>query len=564
MKNIFNLLSNKFKKQFYLLMVLMLFASILEMLGISLIIPVIISLLDKNIFNKYPILEDFNILLNYPTNQELIFISILLFGVIYILKNLYFLFFYTVESRLLASIFENISQNLYSTYINQPYNYYLKINTSEIINRFRSDLPAVRSSLIALSTIFTEIFIILGILSFLIIYNPKVLISVFILVSFFSYLFFFFFKNKFKTLGNERQITENTRSKIFQETFAAIKEIKVSKLENIFKINYERISEKLKNNTADYTFLNHLPRIFFETLAVLILVLIVTITIIFTSEDITNSITTLGVFAGASFKFLPSANRLIGSFNKIKYMDKSIIKLNEDLDLDENSSIENIKKFYSEELVSVDYYYGEKKIFHNLNFKVNSKDKIFIYGETGSGKSTLIDILLGLKKINHGKIFVNGKDFSGHNFSFNKILGYVPQKVFLFDESIKNNITLFQNLSNEELLIKSIKHSKLIKFIDSLKEGYNSYVGQDGIRISGGQKQRIGIAREIFKNPDFIIFDESTSSLDLETERDFLNDFLKTNEDKTIIFISHNQNLKKHFKKIYKLEKGKLNEEKKI
>ena len=562
MRNIFNLLSKKFKKKFFFLMLMMLLASILEMLGISLIIPVIISLLDENIFTKYPFLEKLNILLDYPSNDELIFISVLLFGSIYILKNLYFLIFYTVESRLLANIFESISQNLYGTYINQSYSYYLKINTSEIINRFRSDLPAVRSSLIALSTIFTEIFIIIGIFTFLVIFNPKVLLSVLFIVSIFSFLFFFFFKNKFKNLGNERQITENIRSKIFQETFAAIREIKISKLESIFKINYERISKVLELNFAKVTFLNYLPRIFFETLAIIILVFIVFLTLLFSNDDFTTHITTLGVFAGAAFKFLPSANRLIGSFNKIKYMDKSIIKLNKDLDLEKNSSFENITNFYNQKLINIDFLYGSKKILDNLNLTINSQDKIFIYGETGSGKSTLIDVLLGLKKIHNGKILINNKDLTNSKFSLNQILGFVPQKIFLFDESIKNNITLFQERVSDDLLNNSIKYSKLDKFIKSLNDGYHSHVGQDGIRISGGQKQRIGIARELFKNPKLIIFDESTSSLDLDTEKLFLKDFLNNNSDKTVIFISHNQNLKKYFKKIYKLEKGKLNEEK--
>ena len=169
-----------------------------------------------------------------------------------------------------------------------------------------------------------------------------------------------------------------------------------------------------------------------------------------------------------------------------------------------------------------------------------------------------MDILLGLKKTISGKVIINNKDYSKSFFSFGEILGYVPQSVFLFDETIKNNITLFNNDIEKGYLKKCIEYSKLSKFVESLKDGHNSLVGQNGIKISGGQKQRIGIAREIFKNPKVILFDESTNSLDKKTEKEFLEDFLKFYKDKTVIFISHNQDLKKYFDQVFKIENFKI------
>ena len=558
MRDIFKILNLKDKKRFFVLIFMMIIASILEMLGISLIIPIILSLSNQNIFDKYPFLEKTNHLLNYQSSEELVIISITLLGAIYIIKNLYFVLFHYVESRILASTLEKKSQKLFSIYINRPYNFHLNTNTSEFVNRFRIDLPALRSSLLAFSNIFTEIFILIGIVSFLIIYNPKVFLLVFFLVSFFSIIFFVFFKKFFKKLGFERQITENIRSKTLQETFAAIKEIKVSKLEKFFYFNYEKISEKLKINFANVNFFNSLPKIYFETLAILILIFIVFFVLFFSNIEIDNFLTILGVFAGAAFKFLPSANRLISSFNRLRYNSKSIIELKKDLDRKSNLLLENIKSFKFIELNEINFNYGKKKVFEGLNLKIKANDKIFIYGDTGSGKSTLMDILLGLKKTISGKVIINNKDYSKSFFSFGEILGYVPQSVFLFDETIKNNITLFNNDIEKGYLKKCIEYSKLSKFVESLKDGHNSLVGQNGIKISGGQKQRIGIAREIFKNPKVILFDESTNSLDKKTEKEFLEDFLKFYKDKTVIFISHNQDLKKYFDQVFKIENFKI------
>ena len=174
----------------------------------------------------------------------------------------------------------------------------------------------------------------------------------------------------------------------------------------------------------------------------------------------------------------------------------------------------------------------------------------------------MLDLILGLKRIDSGKLIINKTDFSNTDFSMNKILGYVPQNVFLFDQTIKNNITLFQKQINDINFNNCLKITRLEKFVNSLDLKGESLVGQNGIKISGGQKQRIGIAREIYKKPEFFVFDESTSSLDETTEKDFFEYFLNYAKKKTVIFVSHNQKLKKYFDKVYKIQNGNIYEEK--
>ncbi len=561
MKNIYKIIGTDFRSNFFYLIILMVIASILEMFGISLIIPVMLSLSSQNIFSEYPFLEKINIMLNLPTNNELILISVSIFGLVYIFKNLYMVLFYYLESNFLANLLEKISQDLFSTYIHQPYEFYTNVNKSELITRFRSDLPAFRSSILAFSNIFIEIFILTGITFFLAIYNFEVFIIVFLLVTSFSIAFSLFFKKKFKSLGIEKQIVETSRSKSLQESFDAIREIKISKLELIFTNAYNLISTRLKFNFAGTSFLRTLPRVFFEILAITILVSIIYFIFFMTNFEISNVLPVLGVFTGAALKVLPSANRLISSFNSIKYNNKSIEMIIKDLEKPKNFEYRNLDKLRKFELKNISFKYNNKHIFDNVNITINHNEKIFIYGETGCGKSTLLDLILGLKKPNEGQIFINGKEISNINYSFNKILGYVPQNVFLFDDTLKNNITLFKEVDDKNLFNQCLKISRLEKLINSLSLKENSLVGQNGVKISGGQKQRVGISRELYKNPDIYVFDESTNSLDEKTEQEFFENFLDFATNKTIIFVSHNQKLKQYFDKVYKIENQKIYEE---
>lgn len=562
MGNIYKILNPIYKVKFFYLIAMMIVASILEMFGLSLIIPVMLSLSNQNIFSEYPFLEKINILLNSPTNDELILISVSVFGLVYVIKNIYMIVFYYIESNFLASLLEKVSQDLFFTYIQQPYDYYSDINTSALITRFRSDLPAFRSSILAFSTIFIELFTLTGITIFLAIYNFKVFLVVFFLVLSFSTLFFLFFKKKFKNLGIEKQMTETFRSKSLQESFSAIKEIKISKLENIFSNFYNIISTKIKFNIAKISFLRALPKLFFEILAVIILVSIIYFIFYMTDYEIKKILPLLGVFIGAALKFLPSANRLITSINNIKYNNKSVLMIQNDLSLSKHLKYESINVFEKINLKNISFSYKNKKIFNELNLTINAKEKIFIYGETGCGKSTLLDLILGLKRIDSGKLTINKDDYSYKEFSMNKILGYVPQNVFLFDQTIKNNISLFKEKINENYFKNCLKITRLEKFVNSLDLSIDSLVGQNGIKISGGQKQRLGIAREVYKNPELFVFDESTSSLDELTEKEFFEYFLNYASEKTVIFVSHNQKLKKYFNKVYRIQGGNIHEEK--
>ena len=565
MFKIYKILDKGQRYKLIFLIFLMFIASVLEMLGISLIVPTLMSLSNENFFEKYAFLDSVNALLNYPSNKELVLISATLLGSVYLLKNLYMLFFYWIESHFLSSVIEKISQNLLYNYLNKNYSFYTEINTSVLINRFRADLPAVRGSVNGFLTIFTEGLILLSLTIFLALFETNIFLLVFLFVFLISSIFYTFFKSKFNKLGIERQSDETKRSKTLQESFDAIKEIKISRLENIFIHSYELISNKLKNNFAQSSFLQSIPRIFFELVAVSILIGLIFFITFFSSSS-TSILPIIGVFGGASLKFLPAANRIVSSLNRIKYNSRSLDLIKEDLKKDhvKIKKIMEIKNFNEIKLNEVDFKYSDKLILKNFNLLIKKKDKIFIYGDTGSGKSTFIDLLLGLRRINKGNLFFDGNDFSRKSFSMSSIVGYVSQSLFLFDDTIKNNIIMFKEKQKNKNLENSLRVAQLDDFVKNLRNNLNTFIGQNGIKISSGQKQRIGIAREIYKNPEIFILDESTNSLDTDTEQKFLKEFMDFAKSKTVIMVSHNQNLKCFFDKVYKIKNGKLNEEKNL
>ena len=374
-----------------------------------------------------------------------------------------------------------------------------------------------------------------------------------------SLIYLSFFSKRLKRWGTIRINLDHKFSKLILESIGAIKNIILNDLSKNFIQFYKKENKiKAKYNSFHLT-AAQLPRIYFELIAIFSIISFI-LFLFYSGKDSESLIVTLTVFGAVSFKLLPSANKIIANFQNLRYYRSSLDNIyNETKELGKkvvsnyDKSIEfNVNK--SIEIKDIIFSYEkDKELINNLNFKINKGDLIGVYGKSGKGKSTLIDILTGLIKPHSGVILCDEVSIYKNIKSWQSIIGYVPQSVYLLDDSILKNIVFDFNKLNDKKLSLALDQSGLKDWIESLPDGIETVVGDEGAKVSGGQKQRIGIAASLYKDSKILILDEPTSSLDLETENSIIDNIVKLKGDKTIILISHKMSIIERCDKIIKL-----------
>ena len=367
--------------------------------------------------------------------------------------------------------------------------------------------------------------------------------------------------------GEERQKFDGLRIKILNIIHGGFKEIKVLNKLNYFIQKYNSSNKKFAYSYKKQIALSQLPRFLLEILTVISLLILVIILMVRDHSNI-EIITFLSIFAGCAFKIMPAANRIIRSLQMLKF-GKSSIEIILNFLLKNNSVSTSSNKYLNNnndiffEIKNLNFSYGSKRNdfqFENINFKLKKNDAIGIIGPSGSGKSTLVNFILGLETTNSGTIETFGKSIHDDIFSWRSKIGYVPQDIFLFEDSIKENIALGVNKNeiNDQKIFDVLKKVQLKEFIMNLNDGINTPVSERGLNLSGGQKQRLGIARALYNNPEILIFDEATSALNAEIEDEIIDQIYQLKENVTLVIITHKPSILKNCNKIYKMVNGHL------
>ena len=375
-------------------------------------------------------------------------------------------------------------------------------------------------------------------------------------------------KKRISKLSEERSFNNSLKIKNLQETFGSIKEIKIYNKENYFLNLFNYFNRKVVNIEGYETFLKRLPRLWFEFLCVLIFVTFLIFIFLFSKIDLISLTPILGIFGVATIRIIPSVNRILLAIQTINFGEAAIKMISDNFNERDSKNnytkIMDLGKFnFSKNLnfENVDFKFNnDTQIFNKINFNIQKGDFVGVFGETGVGKSTLLNLLLGLIKPSGGEIKVDNYDIHKNLRGWQLKIGFVPQNIYLLDDSISKNIAFgFDgNKIDKERLENTIKEAQLEKFVQSLPDKENTFVGERGMQVSGGQLQRIGIARAIYSNPEVLIFDESTSSLDNETELKIMETIKSIKKDKTIIFVSHKKTPMKFCNKIFELKKNKI------
>ena len=407
----------------------------------------------------------------------------------------------------------------------------------------------------------SELIVIFGLGLFLFLYNFEVTSIIFVISIISIILINFLTKKKITKLGAKVNLLEQLRLKNYIESFNLIKEIKIFGNENFFKKKNYKLTSDFLHNDFLFRFLKSIPRILFEFALIVIFIIIIMINLKYNDNILILEI--LGVFAASAYRLMPSAVRILGSLQVTKYALPSLENIVEEvslvkLDKYQNRSFNEIKTFEREisfENVGFKYKNSEKYILKKINLSIPSKKIIGIKGKTGSGKTTIINLLAGLIDPTEGSILIDKINYKDLNVkSLQKLISYVPQNIFLMDDTIKNNILFGSENYSEQDLEQAILKSNLEKFVKDSFKGLETTIGEKSSKISGGQSQRIGIARALIKKPSILILDESTNSLDNETENQIFESIRKLQNELTIILISHSNNSLKICDKIIDLD----------
>ena len=553
---IFSLLTSTEKKKFLFLLIFVFIAMILEMLSIGLIIPILSFFLQPEKLSLY--LSTYNIKID---SNFLLYGSLVIISVFFV-KNLFLSFFLWTQNYITNEIRVALSARLFKNYLEQNYSIFIKENFGDAVRNLRVEAMRYGSLLLQYINLINEIFIIIGLVILLYFNNALLSFIFFSMLVISSVIYLYLTNKKIKEMGKIRFESEGKAIKYILEGLNAFREIKLKRLE-------EKLIKSFKNENFTYSlattkgsFFSELPKLWLEFLAVIIFLVFIII-LDFKTSNRDEILITLGLLAGICFRTIPSIKKIIVSINKMKFSLPAVNELHRIIFSFNNSkSIKNYEKINFNtkiEFINVSFYYDNVDIsLRDINFEIKKGEVVSIIGETGSGKTTLIDLISGLLKPKKGKIIVDDHVISNGDYvEWWKKISYLPQSPFIFNDTIFNNITLFEekNKHNEDKLKKILKIADLEKF--NLKKNDNVLIS-NGLDISGGEKQRIGIARALFNDSDVLILDESTSALDQKTEETIINNILNFDKTKTIIFITHKNYPLSKSKKVYEINNNTL------
>jgi len=559
-ENLWNFLSINDKWKVSYLILIIHFSSFLELFSITSVIPLIGFLLDpyakdgffSHIHNKFFSEYDY---FNYIISIFLLLTLIAGLSKIYVQNRIIFIS-HSLGSKLSIKIFKKIFQGNYQKVYQQ--------NSSEYVASIMLRSNALlNSGILSFLNILNAIVMILIVLSFVVFYNIIFSIFFFSITTFLYFIILYFSKKSI--LKNGLIVAENNSIlvKFIQETYGLLRDIKLNKLENYFFSRFKTLSDKFRFSQGKNVFYSVWPSLLVET----ILFLSVGISLIFLEQVSSNPLETIGVFAFIGIRLLPYINKTVRSltasladYDNIYFVFQLFRK--KDLSneggkekITKKSFINNFKKL---KLLNINFKFDKSKseIIKGLNLVINKNDKIGIYGDSGSGKSTLLDLITGILLPTSGKMQINNKKFITKKDEFINLFSYVPQKYFIFNDTIKNNIILNKPY-DEDLFNKITKITMLNNYIAKFRNKAEQIIGDGGLALSGGQKQRVIIARALYANKEIILFDEATSALDKKAELKLIDNLLKLKK-KTVVLVSHNIEIIKRFDKIFKFENKKL------
>ena len=563
----FSVLPKRRRKQLPLIVFAMIIGAAFEVLGIGLIMPLMDIISDSDNTNFEYLRSE----LPSSSGQSIVLLSITVFALIYVVKGFYLSALAWLIGRYTFAVKADVSNKLMEKYLAAPYEYHLRKNSAQLIRNLTTESVQLASNVLnPVLLILSESVVIISISIFLMTIEPIGTLAVILVMISLSFAFQRLFGGYIRSLGKVRQNADGMVVQKSQEALGGIKDVKVLGKEQQFLNQFRVHNQTTTDVSAKQYTLNQIPRMYLETMGVLTFSILIALLIV-KGDDFQQVIPTLGVFALAAFRLLPSANRVLSALNSLRFADAVIASLKDELK--ENTlnapylPIGNTNRahFVFERSIDIEnlcYQYpgAQKLALCDIKFNIAKGESIGIIGKSGAGKSTLSDALLGLLRPNSGTISVDGVDIYEDVKAWQSLIGYVQQDIYLLDDSIRKNIAFgeLEEEIDENRINDAITEAQLDEFVESLPEGIDTYLGERGVRLSGGQKQRIGIARALYRNTPILVFDEATSALDNETEAEMVSAIKSFKGTRTTVVIAHRLSTIEHCDRVIELKEGQV------
>ena len=570
-KKLLFLLTLKERKQASLLLLMVLMMALIDMIGVASILPFMAVLTNPDLIETNSILNEMfqaSKIFNVESKQQFIFFLGIIVFLLLVISLIFKAFTTYAQLRFVQMRDHSISKRLVEGYLRQPYSWFLNRHSAELGKTILGEVSGIIGNGIKpLIEVIAKGTVIIAIIILLIIANPKLALIVGSVLGLASGLIFYFIRNYLKQLGKKRLENNRLRFITVSEAFGAVKEVKVGGLEEIYITRFSNFAKAFARTNAASQVIAQIPRFILEAVAfggILLLILYM----MAQSGSFNNALPIVSLYVYAGYRLMPALQQMYTSFTQLTFVGPSLNKLYDDLkslkEFDINCNKEKLIFDKKISLNNIHYNYpnASRSALKSISLSIPAKTTIGLMGATGSGKSTVIDIILGLLEAQKGTLEVDGKVITNQNLkSWQRSIGYVPQSIYLSDDTIEANIAfgVEQKDINKDAIIRASKIANLHDFIkEELPKKYQTTIGERGVRLSGGQRQRIGIARALYHNPKILIFDEATSALDSQTEKAVMEAVNNLNKNITIILIAHRLNTLKSCDIIFKLEKGQI------
>jgi len=564
LKNLRSIFNKGTKIKMVIIMIAIIFGALIEMFALALMQPFMTVLLDGEVYQDSFMGRIFSFIGLSDVGIMLAFLTFLLLAV-YILKGLYILVLTRVQRYFIARQQAVLSSKLLGKTLNYSYLYHADHNIAQMQNIIVQDVNLmfllINSALLFSADFFMAFFI----LMFLLVVSPVMTLAVLVLAGLCIGLYFLYFRKRLITAGEVRRTSYEGMLKSVNQALGSIKEVKIMNREEYFKQVFTQNNILYASAEARRRIIGTMPRVMIESICfggVFALFGVV----LLAGTDVTSFIVQMSIFVVATFRLLPALNRQATMISDILYYRSSISSVYEALHDDSDGytlqhlSEENVEDVSCEDIeikyLTFKYPRGENDVLRDVCLSIPPKQSVAFIGSSGAGKTTLADLILGVISPQSGGVYYNGKSIH-HNFKeWSKQVGYIPQQIYMLDETIRENVAFGINRENinEEKVWRALQQAQLVEFVKELPDGLDTVVGDRGIRLSGGQRQRIGIARAMYEDPPILVLDEATSSLDNETEQAVMEAVMGFKGNKTMIIIAHRLSTIQHCDMVYRVE----------